>query len=175
MYIVKFINDRYLESTVNGGKLQIGTFQHFRKMEELHLRDDTEGAGRLHVKGQNISLDSIRQHFQGPDFGNVIVRFEAGVGTVSGDIMSMNCFCYCTCYVDDLCDIEPPRKERFPDKDAHFFVADGNLFEQRCGQDILRQIKLNHPGGSIYVYCFSGKVTYVDAAKETTLLYNGSS
>lgn len=171
MYIVKFIKSERLEGTLNEGKVRIGTFQEYRKMEEDHLRDGIEGAGKLNVTGQDIFLDSVGQHFEGPIFNDVILRFEAGAGTLSGD-MSMNCFCYCTCYVDDLCDIEPLRKERFPDKDAYFFIADEGLFENRCGQDIQRQIKLNHPDGPIYVYCFTGKVTYVDAPKESALPYD---
>lgn len=174
MYIVKFIKDQHLASTVNGGKVRIGTFQDFRKMEEGHLRDDTEGAGKLYVKGQDISLDLMGQYFEGPGFNDVTLRFESDAGTLSGD-MSMNCFCYCTCYVDDLCDIEILRKKRFPDKDAHFYIANESLFEQRCGQKILRLMKLKHTGGPIYVYCFPGKVTYVDAPKDTTLHYDNDS
>lgn len=171
MYIVKFIEGKYLESTQQEGKVQIGTFRKFRNIEENHLRDDSEGAGKLDVKGQDILLDSVGQHFEGHNFNDVVLRFEAGAGTLSGD-MSMNCFCYCTCYVDEIGDIEPLRKERFPDKDANFFIADESLFETRCGQDIQRQMKLNHSSDPINVYCFAGKVTYVDAQKETTLCFD---
>ena len=153
------------------GQVRVGTFQDFRSREEDHLRDEGEGAGILHVKGQDISLDNIGPHFQGPNFNDVTLRFEAGAGTLSGD-MSLNCLCYCASYVVELGDIEPLQKERFPDKGAHFFVANEGLFELRCGQEILRQIKLNSPNAPVYVYCFAGRVTYVDSQKETTLHYD---
>ena len=101
---------------------------------------------------------------------DTIVRFEAGHGKLIDDI-SLNCFIYCTSFVEHPHEVEPLRKKAFPDKDKFIFITSEDYFERRCGEAIRREMKVAQASESVYIYGFNGKVVYTDLPKETHLNY----
>jgi hypothetical protein len=54
----------------------------------------------------------------------------------------------------------------------YFFIEDEGLFENRVGVRIHEEVKKTRPDDPVYVYCFTGKVDYLDAPKETVVSYD---
>lgn len=171
MYIVKFIKSEHYDDSVNGKSIRIGTFNYYKNIEEQHLRDDKEGAGKIAIQGNNFNTDLLNKFLPKKLPENFIIRFESGSGNLIDDL-SINMFVFCTTFINDLNEIETIRKDCFPGKDKHFFIANEHLFETRCSKYILHQMKLNLPNDPINIYCFTGKVTYTGSPKETLIDYS---
>jgi hypothetical protein len=170
MYIIKFIKSKYFPNAIKGQNIRIGTFDYFKKIEEEKLRDEGEGFGTLSVRGNNIKSNFLNNVFSTQLPPDIEIRFEAGEGEVTDDI-SINVFVFSTSYVENLDEIDIIRKKCFPNKDKHFFISDEGNFETRCGVAIRDQIRINQPKAPLYIYCFPGKVSYMDKEKKTIIEY----
>ena len=102
---------------------------------------------------------------------NYIIHFEAGEGSISDDL-SIDCFIFCASYANDIPSIDALRDGPFVEKDRYFFITDEATFERRCAEHILQEVKKTRPNEKMYVYCFTGKVNYLDAPKETEMRYD---
>jgi len=170
MYIVKFIKSAYYEDAFTRGKIQIGTFNYYKNIEVANLKDKKEGAGQVIIEGNNINTDVLRRFMSKDLPTDTIVRFEAGHGKLIDDI-SINCFIYCTSFVEHPHEVEPLREKAFPDKDKWIFLTREDYFERRCAEAIRREMKVAQASESVYIYSFNGKVVYTDLPKETHLNY----
>ena len=171
LYIVKFMKRRYFKDAIDHGRLRIGTFDYFREIGEVSLRDESEGAGRIRIVGEEMHTDVVRRVATSREPPpNTIVRFEVGEGSLVDDL-SINCLIFCASCVEDLSGIQTLKDGPFADKDDFFFIVDEGLFEKRCGTCICQEIKRNRHNEPVFVYCFTGKVTYLDELKETVLPY----
>lgn len=172
MFIVKYLKSEYIDRTISGESIRIGTFKYFRNIEDSSLVDKNEGAGKFLIHGNKFSTDLLNPFLVQKLPEDFIIEFEAGKGTLIIDDVIVNMFVFCTTYVDDIEDIEKIRKRRFMDKDSYLCIADENTFIEKCSQNLLHQIRINHPDEIKYIYNWSGKVDYTDFPKKTDIDYN---
>ena len=170
MYIVKYIKSKYFDDAVDNGNIRIGTFGYFRKIKEDTLRDENEGPGKIKIYGNDMSSDVLQRVVSKKFPNDFVIKFKAGEGHLIDDL-EIDCLVYCTSYVNNINEIPMLKNNSFKDKDKHFFIADEHLFETRCGNEIKRKFKINRPREPVYVYCFTGKVSYIDSPKETNMIY----
>ncbi len=171
-YLVRFTNNKYLPNFKNleNCSIKLGTFQHYKKMENNVRKDEVEGQSGVYIKVKkpcSIYIGLFGQ--QNQNELNELGEFkQETLIDVSDHSSEFNTWMFCASAVNSLEEIEQ-LKQRF-NCDSYYFIKDYKKFEnsiqKSLAEDLIRR-PLNTESeqrvikGEIEKYFLSGERKYI--------------
>lgn len=186
MYLVKHIDPQWKLAAIRGTSIRIGSVRYYRNHEDVSVRDEDEGEGRISLRLQTIDADTFnRVMSHEPIRLTNGWSIEANGCPILSERSPFNTFVYSCSYVDNLSKIAA-LKAAFGRSDAYFIrdpmhiaYAAADAIREKLAEWIwnnLDRISANahHKIRRLTVHPIIGRVMYTDQPKDIIVAEHNS-